>query len=115
MAAWIPLALSFELMVAEGPVLQGAIGRLPNPELHLAAWGLTMALAMLVESPVIMLLATSIALVRNASSYRALWRFMLTVNIVCTSLAAVMAFTPLLDLVAGRIMGQPQALIDASR
>lgn len=110
-AAWIPLALSFELMVAEGPVLQGAIGRLPDSELHLAAWGLTMALAMLVESPVVMLLATSIALVRNASSYRALRQFMLTVNCICTFLAALMAFTPLLDIVAGQIMGQPQELV----
>jgi progressive ankylosis protein len=115
MAAWIPLALSFELMVAEGPILQGAIGRLPHPEVHLAAWGLTMALAMLVESPVIMLLATSIALVRNASSYRALRRFMLTVSCICTLLAALVAFTPLLDLIAGSIMGQPLELVVESR
>jgi progressive ankylosis protein len=115
MASWIPLALSFELMVAEGPVLQGSIGRLPHSELHLAAWGLTMALAMLVESPVIMLLATSIALVRNPSSYRALRQFMLTINSICTILAALVAFTPALDWIAGRIMGQPQALIEASR
>jgi progressive ankylosis protein len=115
LASWIPLALSFELMVAEGPVLQGSIGRLPHPELHLAAWGLTMALAMLVESPVIMLLATSIALVRNRSSYQALRRFMLTLNGVCTILAALMAFTPALDWIAGRLMGQPPALVEASR
>ncbi|GAB4457647.1 MAG: hypothetical protein OHK0029_17800 [Armatimonadaceae bacterium] len=115
LAAWIPLALSFELMVMEGPVLQGAIGRLGGSEVNLAAWGLTMSLAMLVESPVILLLATSIALVRNRDSFRALWNFMVGLNLVCTVLAAILAYTPLLDIVAGQWMGQPPELIEASR
>src|SRR5437588_12875847 len=75
---WFPLALSFELMMLEGPAVQAAIGRLPDPALNLAAWGLTMSLSLLVESPVIMLLATAIALVRDRCSYLALRRFMLT-------------------------------------
>lgn len=114
-AAWFPLALSFEFMVMEGPVLQGAMGRLPSPEVNLAAWGLTMGLAMLVESPVIMLLATSIALVRDQQAFRSLFGFMLRVGAVCTALAALLVFSPLLQLVGGQLMGQPANLVEASR
>ena len=66
---WLPLAVSFELMMLEGPAVQAAIGRLPAPELNLAAWGLTMGLSLLVESPIIMLLTTATALVRDGQSF----------------------------------------------
>jgi hypothetical protein len=112
---WLPLAISFELMMLEGPSVQGAIGRLAAPTLNLAAWGLAFSLALLVESPVIMLLATAIALVRDEDSYKALRRFVLTLMAACTLLTAVVAFTPLFDLIAGHIMGQPAPIVAAAR
>src|SRR2546423_15320737 len=98
---WLPLAISFELMMLEGPAIQGAIGRLVNPKLNLAAWGLTMSLSLLVESPVIMLIATAIALVRDSDSYFALRRFMLNLLAGCTILTGLVAFTPLCRGLAG--------------
>ncbi len=112
---WLPLAISFELMMLEGPSVQGAIGRLPEPTLNLAAWGLAFSLALLVESPVIMLLATAIALVREEDSYKALRQFVLTLMVACTLLTAVVAFTPLFDLIAAHIMGQPALIVVAAR
>jgi hypothetical protein len=102
-------------MMLEGPVLQGSIGRLPQTDENLAAWGLTMSLSLLIESPVIMLLATAIALVRDGASYHALRRFVLYLCAFCTLLAATIAVTPLLDLVAGRLMGQSETLVAAAR
>ncbi len=112
---WLPLAISFELMMCEGPSLQGAIGRLPDSTLHLAAWGLMMQISLLIESPVIMLLSTAIALVKDAGTFYALRRFMLNLLIGCTVLTAFVAFTPLFDWIAGRVMGQPAAIVDAAR
>ena len=112
---WLPLAISFELMMLEGPSVQGAMGRLTAPTLNLAAWGLAFSLALLVESPVIMLLATAIALVRDEDSYRALRKFVLTLMGACTVLTALVAFTPLFDLIAGPIMGQPAPIVAAAR
>ena len=112
---WLPLAISFELMMLEGPSVQGAMGRLAAPTLNLAAWGLAFSLALLVESPVIMLLATAIALVRDEDSYRALRRFVLILMGACTLLTALVAFTPLFDLIAGPIMGQPAPIVAAAR
>ncbi len=112
---WLPLAVSFELMMLEGPAVQGAIGRLPQSPINLAAWGLVMSLSLLIESPIIMLLATAIALVKDTASYRALRRFMLTLCLVCTALSALVAFTPLFDLIAHNLMGQPAAIVRLAR
>ncbi len=59
---WLPLAASWLFMSVEGPVLQAAIARLPDMQTQLAAFGIFMSLEIAIESPVIMLLATSTAL-----------------------------------------------------
>jgi len=112
---WLPLAISFELMMMEGPTVQSAIGRLPQAQVNLAAWGLTLSLSLLIESPVIMLLSTAIALVRDRDTYQALRKFMLSLLVGCTLLTALIAFTPLFDLIAGTVMGQPAPYIAAAR
>lgn len=112
---WLPLAVSFELMMLEGPAVQSAIGRLAGRSLNLAAWGLTMSLSLLVESPIIMLLATAIALVKDGDSYRALRRFMLILSAGCTILTGAVAFTPLFGWVARGIMGQPREIAAAAQ
>lgn len=112
---WMPLAISFELMMLEGPAFQAAIGRLPDSQLHLGAWGLTMALALLIESPVIMLLATAIALVNDAASFQALRRFVVGLAIACTAIAGLVAFTPLYEFTTLRLMEQPAQLALATR
>lgn len=99
----------------EGPALQAAVGRLADAQLNLAAWGLTISLSLLVESPVIMLLGTSIALCRSRQAYDALRRYMLVLCLGCTVLAAALAFTPLYGLVTRAIMGQPENISLAAR
>jgi hypothetical protein len=112
---WLPLAFSWLLMTFEGPWVQGVISRKPDPETQLAAFGLVMSLSVTIEAPVIMLLATSTALSRDRQSYQVLWRYMMGVNLLVTIVAALMAFTPLLDVWLGAVLGIPQKIIDATR
>jgi progressive ankylosis protein len=112
---WLPLAFSWLLMTVEGPWVQGVISRKPDAETQLAAFGLVMSLSITIEAPVIMLLATSNALARDRQSYRVLWRYMMIVNLLVTLIAGLMAFTPLLDLWLGDMLGVPQNIIDATR
>src|SRR3954447_6474767 len=112
---WLPLAITFELMMLEGPTVQGAIGRLPNPQIHLAGMGLALSLSLLVESPVIMLLATAIALVKDGSTFRALREFVVMLCIFCTAVTAVITFTPLFDVITEGWMGQPPQIVHAAR
>src|SRR5919202_1165699 len=61
-ALWFPLALSVTLMMLEGPAVQGAIARLGTPALSLAAFGFVLSIQLILQSPVIMLVSTAIAL-----------------------------------------------------
>jgi O-antigen/teichoic acid export membrane protein len=112
---WLPLALSWLLMTFEGPWVQGVIGRKPDAELQLAAFGLVVSLSVTIEAPVIMLLATGSALTRNRHAYRVLWRFVMILNIILTIVHLLMAFTPLLDVYLGGLLGIPPDIIAAVR
>ncbi len=112
---WMPLAASWLLMCAEVPVLQAAIARLPDMQIQLAAFGIVTSLEIAIESPVIMLLATSTALSTNLRNYLALRRSMIWINIAATIVALLVAFTPLYDFVVRYLMGIPRDIADAAR
>jgi progressive ankylosis protein len=90
---WAPLCATWLLMAAEGPLLTAVIARLPNALENLAAYGLAVALAMLIESPVIMLLSTTVALARDKRAVHALWVFTLKVN-ACVTAGMVVVSIP---------------------
>lgn len=110
---WLPLAASWLLMSAEGPILQAVIARLADMQTQLAAFGIVMSLQIAIESPVIMLLATSTALATSAANYLALRRFMIWVNLLCTAVALLFAFTPIYAVVVRGWMGIPGEIADA--
>ncbi len=102
-------------MTVEGPLIQGVISRKPDSETQLAAFGLMFSLSILIETPVIMLLATGSALARNQQSFRVLWRFMMAVNLLVTGVAILMAFTPLLDFYLVSLLHVPAHIVEATR
>jgi hypothetical protein len=113
---WWPLAASWMLMGAELPVLSAIVARLANPEINLAAYGgIVFPLALIIESPIIMLLAASTALSRDWSSYVKLRRFMMTTSGVLTGLHILVAFTPLYYVVVEGILGAPAEIVEPAR
>jgi hypothetical protein len=104
---WLPLFSSWLLMMAEGPLISAVINRLPNAVVHLAAIGIVFSLAVALESPIINLLATSTALVKDLDSYLQVRRFTLHWACGLTSLAALLAFTPLFDTVVRSMLAVP--------
>jgi hypothetical protein len=115
LAFWFPLAASWVLMTLEGPFVQAAIARLPEPETSLAAFGIVVSLSVTIEAPVIMLLATTTALCRNGTSYVVLRRFMIALNVILTAVAAIVAFTPVYGLVVQGLMGVPAHIAEAAQ
>ncbi len=76
--AWWPLAMSWLLMALELPAISAVVARLPAPEANLAAYGgVVFPVALIIESPVIMLLAASTALSRDQESFRRLRGYMM--------------------------------------
>jgi progressive ankylosis protein len=112
---WLPLAASWALMSAEGPVLQAVIARLPDMQTQLAAFGIVMSLEITIESPVIMLLATSTALATSARNYLALRRFAFWINLGVTAVAILVAFTPLYGLILRGVIGLPPRVAEAAQ
>ena len=113
---WWPLAASWMLMGAELPALSAVIARLPNPEINLAAYGgVVFPLALIIESPIIMLLAASTALCKDWASYRMLYRFMMITSEAPTGLHVLVAFTPLYYVVVRGILGVPEVIVEPAR
>ncbi len=113
---WLPLAASWLLMGFELPLVSAILARLDDARVHLAAYGgVVFPLALLIEAPIIMLLAASTALVRDRTSYAVGRRFMLVVGLGLTALHALIAFTPLFDLVVGRWIAPPADVLEPAR
>jgi len=103
-------------MAAELPALSAIVARLPNPEINLAAYGgVVFPLALIIESPIIMLLAASTALSKDWTSYKLGYRFMMWTSAALTGLHALIVFTPLYDLIVRNILGAPEEIIDPAR
>jgi len=115
-SSWWPLAASWLLMGLELPAVSAMMARLPEPTVSLAAYGgVVFPLALLIESPIVMLLTASTALSKDWSSYRLVRRFMLIAASSLTLLHALVAFTPLYDLVVGRMLAPPAAVLEPAR
>jgi hypothetical protein len=100
---WLPLAAQWLMMAVEGPFLAAVIARLLDPAFNLAAYGVAYALAILVESPVIMLMSASIALVEGANSYRRLRNFANALNILATALLLLVLVPPVYSAVVALV------------
>ena len=115
-AAWWPLAASWLFMGTELPLVSAVMARLALPKISLAAYGgVVFPIALIIEAPVIMLLAASTALSKDEASYRKLYRFMMWTGFATTMLHAAIAFTPLFDVLVARVMQVPPEIIEPSR
>ncbi len=109
-AFWAPLAATWLMMAVEGPYLAAVVARLPDPTLGLAAYGVAIALAVLMEAPVIMLLSASTALVEDAVSYRRLRTFAHGLNAFSTLLLLFVLVPPVHRGLMLGVLGLPEDL-----
>ena len=103
---WLPLASTWLMMAVEGPYLAAIIARLPNATVNLAAFGVAFAFAIIIESPVIMLMSASTALVEDRPSLEALRRFAYGLIALLTLVQLVVLLPPVFDAVA-RLLALP--------
>jgi hypothetical protein len=112
---WVPLAAQWLMMGLEGPFLAAVIARLADPTFNLAAYGVAYAFAILVESPVIMLMSASTALVAGAESYRKLRNFTHALNTFATALLLLMLIPPVYAAIMGTLLGLPAPVSELVR
>jgi len=102
---WLPLALTWLMMAAEGPFLAAIIARMAAEKLNLAAYGIAYAFALVAESPVIMLMSASTALCKDRQSYRLLRNFTLWLCLAVTLLLGLFLLPPIFTTVARKLLG----------
>lgn len=114
--AWWPLAASWLFMSIEQPLVGAVLARLADPTVHLAALGgIVFPLALVIEAPIIMLLAASTALSKDRQAYSLIYRFMMIAGGFLTLLHALLAFTPLYDLVIVGVLNPPAEVVEPAR
>jgi hypothetical protein len=104
---WLPLAATWLMMAAEGPYIAAIAARMPEAAENLAAYGVALALAWLIESPIMMLLAASTALVHGRASYLSLRRFAFWLNALVTLGMVILAVPPVFRFVSETLIGLP--------
>lgn len=104
---WLPLAATWLMMAAEGPYLTAIVARMQDPARALAGFGVALSLALLIESPIMMLLSASAALVRDRTSYLALRQFSVLMNGVVTAAMGLLAVPRVFAFVARDLMALP--------
>ena len=114
--AWWPLALSWILMGVELPLISAVVARLPDQEVQLAAFGgVVFPISLMIEAPVIMMLAASTALSSNTRAFHVLKRFMNRLALCMTLLHVLVAFTPVYDLVIVPLLDVPADVVEPAR
>lgn len=104
---WSPLALTWLMMAFEQPILIAFIARLSEAKYNLAAFGIAGSFAMIVESPIIMLMSASTALVKGRYSYKKLKRFTDILNAAITGIQLIILIPPVFNFIVKDLMGVP--------
>ncbi|MHC0067277.1 hypothetical protein ACWATR_30940 [Nostoc sp. UIC 10890] len=92
---FIPLSLSDVAMTLGDPLQTAALSRLAFPQETLAGVGVVKAVAVFLESPIIMILHASTALGNYNASRRALWQFTMIAGLSLSGIFLVLTWEPL--------------------
>ncbi len=103
-------------MGLELPLVSAIMARLAEPKISLAAYGgVVFPMALIIEAPVIMLLAASTALAKDKQAYHLLSRFMVWTGAGLTALHILIVSTPLYYFVVGKLIDAPPEIWEPAR
>lgn len=109
---WFPLALTWAMMAAEGLILQSVLTRLPEAASNVAAFGVAIGIAFIVESPIIMLLSASTAFVKGAVSYRTVRAVALFLSLATMGIMLLIVLPIVYRWLSERVLALPAAVSD---
>lgn len=104
---FLPLSLSDVTMACGDPAVTVTLAYLPEAQVNLASLGIAKSLAVLLESPIIMILHASNALASNANSRLALWRFTLLSGGILSGLLYLLAIPAAFNIVGMQWLAIP--------
>lgn len=103
-------------MSTDNPIVTSFVSRMADPEINLGAHGgVVYPVSLLIESPIMMMISVSIAMAKDKINYRRIYQLMMWLCFGLTVLHALIAFTPLFNVVIRDLMGVPRELLELSR
>ena len=117
LAVWAPLAATFLLVTGSAPVINASINRLPlrDHEQDLAAFGLFVALVLVLQSPLFVTREIAIKMSVSHEGLRQARRFCLTAAAVVVLAELLVALTPLGTGLLGLFSDRPEVIRGAQR
>lgn len=109
---WLPLASTWLMMSIEGPFLSALIARLPDPKFNLAAYGVAFSFALIIESPVIMMMSASTALVKDNFSFLKLKKFNYALSLTLTLAMVLFNIPQIFYFIAETLIKLPPEVSD---
>ncbi|MES2766964.1 MAG: hypothetical protein V4642_13905, partial [Bacteroidota bacterium] len=106
-AFWAPLSATWLMMALEGPFLGAVIAHLADPKFNLAAYGAATAIAMIIESPILMILSAAITMVENKYTFLKMRNFTYALNAIITAMMLIVLIPPVFDALAFGLMDLP--------
>jgi len=112
---WLPLAATWLMMSVEGPFLSAIIARLPAEKLNLAAYGVAFSIALLVESPIIMISSAATELLKDSKTYRRLRNFTNMLNAAITGIMVLLLLPPVSKAFLQGLLELPEEVASLTR
>ena len=112
---FFPLLLNVQLMSVSHSIINAALARLPDFITALAAFSVAMILHIFVASPSYQNHTITIAMARGRRSLKGVVLFILLVAVYVSALLALLAFTPVGDLVLGGFLGISGEIAEGAR
>ncbi len=103
------------IMGIEQPFITAVLARMAEAKIQLAAFGLAFSLSLIVESPIIQMLAAGTALASSYRRYKKLLNFMHVLACGLTLLHILIAIPPVYTWLVGTVIGVPLEIIEPSR
>ncbi len=104
---WLPLLTTWLMMSVEGPYLAAIIARLPEAKINLAAYGVAFSFAILIESPVIMIMSAATAIVENRFTFYKLRQFTHILNLIITLFSLLIVIPGVFNIIAYNLIKLP--------
>ncbi len=95
-------------MSIEGPFLSAIIARLGDAKYNLAAYGVSFSLALIIESPIIMIMTASTALIDGKEALKKLFAYTLMLNVAITALMLILLIPSIFSYLTDDLMELPE-------
>lgn len=106
-AFWLPLTTTWLLMAFESPYINAVIARMHEPKENLAGFGVGLAIALIIETPVLMLLTTTTTLLSGPKSFHRLRRLMQLANLLTIIGMTFISLPPVFNFISTHFLSVP--------